>query len=384
MKRKIVAIILIIISLLMVMIPSFAASTKELNNQKRETQSKVEEAKKQNNKLKAEKDQTINEISNLEDDISDYEEQLSTLNIKITNLEKDIEKKGNEIEKLEKEYEEMQELLTEKLVAIYEQGPVTFIDVLLSSDNFMDLVTLPIRVKELAEADDAQMEKVENQRKVVEKTKRELENNKQELDSAKKSAEAKRKQLNLVKKSKESKVANLTEEQKKIQKNIEDYNNEIKKLDREIAKAEEEARKHFNGNIGSGSGVLAWPLPYKARITSPFGKREQPVAGASTYHRGIDIGVPTGTSVLAAADGYVMSQGYNKYRGYYVMVKHADNLYTFYQHLSSINVPNGRYVKKGQKIANSGSSGIGTGPHLHFEVRTGPYYGSEVDPMKYL
>ncbi|MFQ8989146.1 MAG: M23 family metallopeptidase, partial [Intestinibacter sp.] len=82
--------------------------------------------------------------------------------------------------------------------------------------------------------------------------------------------------------------------------------------------------------------MLAWPLsssdtPYYNYITSYFGNREQPVAGASTNHRAIDIGVPIGTPVYSAEDGYVMTKGYSSVRGYYVMVKHADNLYTFYQ-----------------------------------------------------
>ena len=133
--------------------------------------------------------------------------------------------------------------------------------------------------------------------------------------------------------------------------------------------------------------MLAWPLPSsygRSRITSYFGHREQPVAGASTYHRAIDIGVPIGTSVYAAADGYVVTTGYSSIRGNYIMVKHADNLYTFYQHLKSVAVPAGRNVSKGQTIAYSGNTGIGSGPHLHFEVRTSPNYGSEVNPLKYL
>jgi len=133
--------------------------------------------------------------------------------------------------------------------------------------------------------------------------------------------------------------------------------------------------------------VLSWPVssssPYYNNITSYFGNREQPVPGASTYHRAIDIGLPVGTAIFSSADGYVVTKGYSSVRGYYVMVKHADNLYTFYQHLSSISVSSGQNVKRGQQIAKSGSSGIGSGPHLHFEVRTGPYYGSEVNPLNY-
>ncbi len=70
--------------------------------------------------------------------------------------------------------------------------------------------------------------------------------------------------------------------------------------------------------------------------------------------------------------------------GVYVMIKHANNLYTLYQHLSSSSVRVGQTVKRGQLIAHSGNTGISSGPHLHLEVRTSPYYGSEVDPLKYM
>ena len=118
-------------------------------------------------------------------------------------------------------------------------------------------------------------------------------------------------------------------------------------------------------------------------ITSYFGNRESPVPGASTNHRGIDIGVSTGTPVYSSADGYVLDVQYTGVRGLFVLIKHGNNLYTRYQHLSSSNVSAGQYVKRGQQIARSGNSGIGSGPHLHFEVLTRPYYGYEVNPLNY-
>ena len=134
-------------------------------------------------------------------------------------------------------------------------------------------------------------------------------------------------------------------------------------------------------------GTLSWPLskssPGYKTITSYYGNRQVPIAGATSNHRAIDIGVPTGTPVLSAGNGIVISTGYNSARGYFVIIKHADNLYTLYQHLSKILVSRGQAVSTGKTIAKSGSSGIGTGPHLHFEVRKSQYYGSEVNPLDY-
>lgn len=380
MKRKIISILLVLILVQTICMNVFAASQADLDAAK----SKASEATKQKKEITAEKDTILNEISDLEDSIEEYENELKELKNKISKLETNIEEKNEEILDLEKDYEEKQQLLTNRLVAIYEEGQITFLDVLLSSENILDYISMNARVQELAEADNAQMEKVENQRISVEKAKKELEEQKTDLDVAKKSAEAKQKQLKVIKDDKEEKVANLTAEQKKLQTEINKYNEEVKRIEEEIAKA---AQRSSGQYVGSFSGTLSWPVssnsPDYNYISSYFGYREQPVAGASTYHRGIDIGISTGTPIYSAADGYVATTGYSSVRGYYVMVKHADNLYTFYQHLSKILVSEGQHVKRGEKIAKSGSSGIGTGPHLHFEVRKGPYYGDEVNPLNY-
>ncbi|MEU0336454.1 transglycosylase family protein [Streptomyces sp. NPDC006193] len=102
------------------------------------------------------------------------------------------------------------------------------------------------------------------------------------------------------------------------------------------------------------------------------------------YHTGVDFAVPTGTSVRAAATGHVVSAGWGGSYGYQVVLRHADGRYTQYAHLSAISVRAGQSVAAGQRIGRSGATGNVTGPHLHFEVRTGPGFGSDVDPLAYL
>ncbi len=134
------------------------------------------------------------------------------------------------------------------------------------------------------------------------------------------------------------------------------------------------------------SSDLIWPIPGCYNITSPFGPRIAPTPGASTYHMGIDISASDGTSVITSADGKVVFTGYNLLRGYYIKVEHGGNaegmvITTLYQHLSTIEAETGDEVTQGEEIAKSGHSGIGTGPHLHFEVHED---GTPVDPLKYV
>jgi murein DD-endopeptidase MepM/ murein hydrolase activator NlpD len=102
------------------------------------------------------------------------------------------------------------------------------------------------------------------------------------------------------------------------------------------------------------------------------------------YHTGVDFPVPTGTTVKSVAAGEVVSSGWGGSFGYQVVVRHTDGRYSQYAHLSAIAVKSGQKVSAGQRIGRSGSTGNSTGPHLHFEVRTGPRFGSDIDPVAYL
>lgn len=117
------------------------------------------------------------------------------------------------------------------------------------------------------------------------------------------------------------------------------------------------------------------------RLSSGFGKRKAPKKGASTYHKGIDWAVPTGTAVYASCGGTVSKAGWGSGYGYVVYIKHEDGTQTRYAHLSKVLVKAGETVKQGERIALSGNTGVSTGPHLHFEILMN---GTQVNPAKYL
>lgn len=117
------------------------------------------------------------------------------------------------------------------------------------------------------------------------------------------------------------------------------------------------------------------------RLSSSFGKRTAPKKGASTYHKGVDWAVPTGTAVYASCGGTVAKAGWGSGYGYVVYLTHEDGRQTRYAHLSKVLVKAGQKVKQGERIALSGNTGVSTGPHLHFEMLIG---GKQVNPIKYL
>ncbi|WP_407566443.1 peptidoglycan DD-metalloendopeptidase family protein [Streptomyces sp. 184] len=117
-------------------------------------------------------------------------------------------------------------------------------------------------------------------------------------------------------------------------------------------------------------------------IGTPYGASGS--SWSSGYHTGVDFPVSVGTGVRSVADGEVVSAGWAGAYGYEVVIRHRDGRYSQYAHLSAVTVSAGRPVNAGQRIGRSGSTGNSSGPHLHFEVRTGPGYGSDVDPLRYL
>lgn len=134
------------------------------------------------------------------------------------------------------------------------------------------------------------------------------------------------------------------------------------------------------GAAGGTTGTYAWPTtPHP--VVSPFGPRKPPREGASSYHDGIDIGVPVGTEVRATDGGKVTKAGAYGGYGLYVEIDHGGGVVSFYGHLSKVSVRVGQRVSQGDRIARSGNTGISTGPHLHFGMHV---RGAAVDPLKKL
>lgn len=128
-----------------------------------------------------------------------------------------------------------------------------------------------------------------------------------------------------------------------------------------------------------GTGQMVFPV--NGRITSPFGYRQHPILGYRKLHTGMDFGAPTGTPIYAADSGTVITAGWNGGYGNCVIIDHGGGISTLYGHASELYVAPGQTVQRGQPVAAVGSTGLSTGPHLHFEVRRS---GEPVDPAPYI
>ncbi|RSN64702.1 peptidase [Streptomyces sp. WAC 04229] len=148
------------------------------------------------------------------------------------------------------------------------------------------------------------------------------------------------------------------------------------------AKAEAKTKAKTETSEDKATAHRAVVAPVDGAVGTPY--HQSGSSWSKGYHTGVDFPVPTGTSIKSVAAGRVVSAGWGGSYGYQVVVRHSDGRYSQYAHLSAISVRDGQSVGAGQRIGRSGSTGNVTGPHLHFEVRTGPGFGSDVDPLAYL
>lgn len=378
MKKKILSIIMII-AILVCSYFSVCVRAATLSEQQQEVQNKKEEAEQKLEYVQEELSEAVIKIQELDDTIRQAEADIESLENELSTLQIEIDKTTIRLEEIEQSYIENEELMKQRLVAMYESGDATYLDILLHSTNIIDFISNYYSIQQIIQSDTELLVEIDREKNDVEKTKVDLDEKKASLKVKK----AKKEQLAVITKNnkviKEQSIENLSKEEIVLQQQIEEYKEEearIKSLI-QIATSEYEYAGEFTG------GLMAWPVAKSGTyITSAYGIREHPVYGIIKAHSGIDIGnAGYGAPIIAAADGVVIMAGWYGGYGNCVMISHGDGITTLYGHGQTIIAEVGKEVKKGDLIMEVGSTGVSTGPHLHFEVRVN---GSCVNPMPYL
>lgn len=378
---------------------SFASDLNDLTNEQSSVNSQINDAKKDLEEINTAKSENLKQIETLLEKISSYQDDIDELNSKISDLKSQINDMEKQIKQDEEEYNKQRELLDERIVASYKTGNTSYLDFLLSSSNIMDMISSYFLISKVADYDQNLMEEVNTHKEKIEADKKKIEENKQELETSQKAITAKQQSLQVIKKEKEAYSAKLSEEEKETEEKLQDLQAANKALEKKIKakKAEIEAAKkasqsknnsssNSKSNSTPSSYGLIWPTLTKYSITTTWYYSTGALHGASDIS-GSGI---YGTPVYAAADGYVINSDWGiggHYQGYgnCIFIAHFNGLYTLYAHLSSRNVSEGQTVSQGQIIGYVGSTGNSTGPHLHFEVRTGSgSYSERVNPINYI
>ena len=395
MKSKLIAALLIVSILFAETYYTFAATKTELNNQSSTLDTKIAEKKEEIAEVESNLSAAMQEVQSLVAQISTYEQAISDLNEKITTVSTEIEQTENDIAQKEKETDEKQSLLNKRLIAIYESGNTSYLDMLLTSSDLSDFLSKYYLISEIAEYDTNLIMSLKEARAELEEAKNKLKANKQALELAKEEQVEKKDALQKIKAEKDSKVASLNSEEKALESELEEFEADKKAIQAELAliakrEAEEAARRAAasGGSVSSNPSAAGYIFPVSGLSKSNIRTLRYP---SYPGHTGIDVNINVvGKSIVAVKSGTVVistamrrSDGSYKSYGEYVVVNHHDGTMTLYAHMlsGSRTVSVGDEVSQGQVLGTVGSTGNSTGPHLHFEVRVN---SSPVNPIPYL
>ncbi len=377
MKNKIISLIAIIMIILAYTNVSIGVTQSDLNNMKNEKN----QAQNELNNIQNEKNTAASELDKINDQVYNIQSEISELENKLTILNNSISQKESEIQEKQQELERKEELLKQRLIVLYKGGGISYLDVLLGSSNYIEMLSKFSAVNRVAEKDTELINQVSEQKAGIESQKAELESNKAEVESAKKEKDAKNAELQAAQVAKQAKVSELNQEAKQKQEEIDKYNAAIVKAEKEIQEAAIKAEQQINGSGIKFDGSFVWPCNNKL-VTSTVKYRW------GRMHKGIDIAA-TYENVYASASGYAYNLSNPGGYGTYIIVFHGSGYATLYGHLNYSKISSGSFVSQGQVIAQSGNSGGSTGPHLHFEIRrassVGSFFSSSAEnPLNYL
>lgn len=398
----------------------FAANETKVNEKKTELESQIEEKEQQVSSLQEQKKEVLSAIKKLDEKNTKAQENLDILTGQIEEKNAEIEKNSEELEKAQEKEAIQYEDMKKRIQYLYESGNISMLSVILGANDFAEALSRTENFRQLTSYDRKQLEEYKKTCKKIENLKKDLKKEKLDLEGYKQSAEKEKSNIetSISKKQKEisqfeAGIDAAVMEQSDLEGELAIQNEILKKLKEDVQSAggqKESSSSNESTNAGqdkpeqpqtetkpevkpeaqekpdqsqsenSGSSQFIWPCPSSHNITSPFGDRNSPTAGASSNHKGIDIGASSGSSIVAAASGTVTVSTYSESAGNYITIDHGNGFHTVYMHASARYVKVGQKVSAGQQIAAVGSTGYSTGPHLHFGVMKNGVY---VNPMNY-
>lgn len=337
-------------------------------------QQQINDKRQEMNDLKNELDKIKNDKANTQQKKNLLDQRNSALTEEINLLEAQIELNTRSIAANEALEQQQTELFHKQIRMEEEQGTVSYWSVLFKATSFSDLISRIDFINEIVRYNKQVIDNLRQTRQELAEDKAALEEQNEALSASKQELEGQISESMKL-------LAEYIKTEEGKQAEYDAIKAEEEALDGLIAAAEEKARELGLDDIVGTVGGYAWPCNGIRWITSLFGGRQSPGGIGSTNHKGVDIGTPMGTPILAAKSGTVTWASWNGGYGNCVIISHGKGNSTLYGHLSGYNVKVGDTVTQGQVIAYSGNTGNSTGPHLHFGIMESDTW---VDPLKYL
>lgn len=421
-----------ILSMIVGLLPTTAsaASSSEIKKQINQLKKEKSELKDQMAEVQSQYEENEDEIVDMvnQKNLIDQEifllyEQIDNINQQLASYSLLIADKQDELDDAATRLDELNEKNKERIRAMEENGSLSYWSVLFKASSFSDFLDRLNMIDEIAAADQRRLKEISEAADEVAMAQDDLKVEKDELDDVKEELDATQEVLTQKQAEAQELLSKLIEKGIELETLYGEYEAAEQELMDEIAQKEQEyieaseaeyiaymatyttappatqapttgssSSSGSSGDSGNTSGSdsssgttsssTKWLVPCSYRkLTSPFGDRDSPTAGASTNHKGVDLAGPEGTPIYASRTGVVTVATYSKSAGYYVTINHGDGFSSVYMHMTNYVVSKGQAVSAGQLIGYMGSTGISTGSHLHFGIiKNGTY----VNPANYV
>lgn len=349
----------------------------------------IDDTKQKAEELQKQKEAAESEQKSLETQLMAIVSEMEDTKNQISQKEEELGQKEEELFEAQAQENDQYESMKKRIKYMYENGNTKFVDILCQSKDISEFLNNAEYISTISSYDREQLVAYQQIRKKVQEQQAALEEEYAKLEDLQNDLIAKQTNVESLKASKESEISSISGELEQTNQKLAELQaaaEEAARKQKEKEAAAAAAKKNNNsgsagGAVVSGNGMFTHPCPGYSRISSTFGYRYAPLAGASTNHKGVDFAASTGTPIYAAAAGTVTSAGYSGKAGNLIIINHGNGLLTYYMHCNTIFVSAGQKVSKGQNIGQVGTTGNSTGPHLHFQVMNN---GTPVNPMNYL
>ncbi|HVL37765.1 MAG TPA: peptidoglycan DD-metalloendopeptidase family protein [Fimbriimonadaceae bacterium] len=311
-------------------------------------------------------------------DIRLVDERLNTVSSRLESTSQRLEESRREQERLASDLVQATQRLGERreqvrarLRRMYMQGHTSALSGLVQSKSLGELASRQYLYERLRDQDRKVFEEYRSLREQVAERKERQDRLVVEVSRLKRDQEMQQHSLEVARSEKQELLQDLRGQQQELEKMLAQLEAEEAAIEARLA-----ALARRGSSLPAFTGRFMRPV--NAGVTSGFGMRFHPILKVNRLHKGVDFGAPTGTPIYAAADGIVITAGYSNGYGNMVILDHGGGVTTLYGHASRLYVSEGQRVSKGERIAAVGSTGLSTGPHLHWEVRIN---GQPVNPL---